>query len=382
MSSSKRWEQSVAYVKKQQSPVPSATEAATGIIHTYPETDERIKKMIENRKAALSQKSQGTTGTVNLDDYANALKSSYKQSQALLDQGARTAAEEASVALDIAQKYLPVLNQMNGMRGLGVSESGALEAYNNYMQQLGAIEQTHASDSATLLENYRTALRDEQEKKQQEIKDQQDATYNELLTIINSGTFNTAEDLSTLVDQAKGKVNDQQWATLDYLRNHYKTNHEQKALETAQAEAAAAEAELKNSFKTNDSVKLKSNAGRKSMVSGDNFELQLGDTVYDVESRGEVTDESVIKVAKDIGNQKTFAYNGKIYFKQNGIVYEVGGRGGKNTSKDYTNLYNLFYGTQSKQAAKVPTLNPDDYEWKKTGNGSGNLDDFYKNNPV
>ena len=237
MSSSKRWEQSVAYVKKQQSPVPSATEAATGIIHTYPETDERIKKMIENRKAALSQKSQGTTGTtgtVNLDDYANALKSSYKQSQDLLDQSARAAAEEASVALDIAQKYLPIINEMNGMRGLGVSESGALEAYNNYMQQLGEIEQTHASDSANLLENYRAALKEEQDKKQQELKDQQDSTYNELLTIINSGTFNTAEDLSTLVDQAKGKVNDQQWATLDYLRNHYKTNYEQKALEADQ----------------------------------------------------------------------------------------------------------------------------------------------------
>lgn len=329
-----------------------------GIWHTYLTENQKSsgKNSEFDKKQAtfLKQKNTPKPDNITMNDYANTLKTSYQNSQKLLDQGAQKAAEEASVALDIAQRYLPVLNRMNGMSGLGVSESGVIEAYNNYMNQIGGIKQTHASDSAKLFSDYQSALREEEEKKQQALDAKQSETYQELMTIINSGAFNSADELSALVDQAKGRVNEDQWSTLDYLRNYYKNSPEQKALEEerAAAQAAAEEAQkqeqaLKDSFRTNDAITLKSNAGRTSMVNGDNFELQLGGRVYDVESRGEVTDESIVNVATEIGNNKVFAYNGKIYFKQNGKIYQIGGRGGNDNSFDYSSLYNVFYAPPS-----------------------------------
>jgi hypothetical protein len=316
-----------------------------------PKSSGKGLEFYKKQAAFLQQKNTPKPDNITLNDYANTLKTSYQNSQKLLDQGAQKAAEEASVALDIAQRYLPVLNRMNGMSGLGVSESGAIEAYNNYMNQIGGIKQTHASDSAKLFSDYQSALREEEEKKQQALDAKQSETYQELMTIINSGAFNSADELSTLVDQAKGKVNEDQWSTLDYLRNYYKNSPEQKAIEKERgaAEVAAEEAEkqeqdLKDSFRTNDAITLKSNIGRTSMVNGDNFELKLGDQVYDVESRGVVTDESIDNIASSVGDGKVFAYNGKIYFKKNDNVYQIGGRGGNDNSKDYGALYNAFYG--------------------------------------
>ena len=295
----------------------------------------------------------------NLDDLdkyyggGTVLDETYRRAQEQLDQSRRTAKQSAYTAYDTAMKYLPIQNKMNGLAGLGVSESGAIDAYNRLLTSMGGIDQTHASDSAALLERYREAAAAEQEKEETKLKTAQDAVYTRAMDMFEKYQFNSAADIDEYLEIVRGRVSDDQWAHLEAYADYYKADPANKLIfEENEKQAAADKVAAELNAVKNSPVSLYAKNGKfwghTDYRANDNFEIidKESGTVYDVESRGEETDETVLANAAAVLPDSVFAFGGKIYYKaQNGTVYRVGGRGNKENGQygDYDELYALFY---------------------------------------
>ena len=84
------------------------------------------------------------------DSQKNSLLANYSTNLNALDESKQRAQENASITLDKLKKYLPTQMKMQGLSGLGVSESSALQAYNNYMNEMGDISANYDKNKTTL----------------------------------------------------------------------------------------------------------------------------------------------------------------------------------------------------------------------------------------
>lgn len=99
------------------------------------------------------------------DEQLETLLGEYSASREALDKSKRQSQQNASITLDKLKKYLPTQIKAQGLGGLGVSESTMLQAYNNYNNDMGAIESDYQANKTSLdvgennskntLENYR-----------------------------------------------------------------------------------------------------------------------------------------------------------------------------------------------------------------------------------
>lgn len=99
------------------------------------------------------------------DEQLETLLGEYSASREALDKSKRQSQQNASITLDKLKKYLPTQIKSQGLGGLGVSESTMLQAYNNYNNDMGAIESDYQANKTSLdtgetaakntLENYR-----------------------------------------------------------------------------------------------------------------------------------------------------------------------------------------------------------------------------------
>jgi len=264
---------------------------------------------------------------------------SYGRNQVFLDANKNAALQNAHISYEILKKYLPQQNQANGLYGLGVSESAAIDAHNDYVTNVGAIEQQYDSSFATLLENYRQARRAEDLKEQERIRTEQDrirteqdSAYQEAMAMIESGAYTDADNLDNYLNNMQGRVSDTQYQNLSQLANYYKQEF---------AEQNATESELAPVIK--DDVSFNKNGGRSNFSDGDNFSVKVGDKILRVESRGEVTDSAIVNAARDVINNSVFALADKIYYKINGRIYRIGGRRGNDSANHYSELYKYFF---------------------------------------
>jgi len=92
---------------------------------------------------SLSADDQYQIQSHRLDEYYNAQSEAYKQSKAQQK-------EDAYVLYQRMQKYVPEYLKSLGMTGLGVSESYASQATNDYQNSLSGIEQAYARDQSAL----------------------------------------------------------------------------------------------------------------------------------------------------------------------------------------------------------------------------------------
>lgn len=86
------------------------------------------------------------------------------------------------------------------------------------------------------------------------------------------------------------------------------------------------------------------NASDKELAdAGNNFKVTLNGKNYCVESAGECTDTNVKEVASDVGNGSMFGYQGHVYIKSNGKIYEIRKR--KNSyQSDWNTVYAALCG--------------------------------------
>lgn len=152
------------------------------------------------------------------DDQKNMLLSLYAGTQKKLDDEKKNSQQAASITYDKLKKYLPTQIKAQGLGGLGVSESTMLQAQNNYVNQMGNIGSEYSANTAELeskktsalseLENYRADTLDGIQ-----TKEWQTAYENATVSIDNSGIFDQ-EQMTSFVEQFKGKVSDSQFNAL------------------------------------------------------------------------------------------------------------------------------------------------------------------------
>ena len=234
-----------------------------------------------------------------IDNYAedSELAESYREQQKLLDSAKRKEKQSADISYRTLQKYLPVQNKMNGMSGLGVSESATIEANNRYVSRMGEIDESHAAASAALLNNYRT-----------DQKNEQDAAYATAREHIESGAITTGTDLDRYLTSMEGNISNEQMELLTQYGNQVIP----RVKRTDESSGAI--------FRYTDGT----------------VRTHFNGAAIEVDSNNKVTDSNIISAARDVANNETFMIGDKIYFKMDGEIYTA-------ETKDYDLVYKKFY---------------------------------------
>ena len=180
----------------------------------------------------------------------------------------------------------------------------------------------------------------------QNLKAQQEENFNTAYEYYAGAGWTDAAALESYFNQFKGKVSDEDWATLQALVNDVKNSPEEQARQEAIKEQQ--ELEEFNSVTRGD-VAFNNNGGwwifgATDYRDGDNFSVKDGDGfIYRIQSGGEVADSNISNAARDVSNREVFGYGGKLYYKENGKIYLVEKR--DNSFGDhYDKLYKRFFG--------------------------------------
>ena len=180
----------------------------------------------------------------------------------------------------------------------------------------------------------------------QNLKAQQEENFNTAYEYYAGAGWTDAAALKSYFNQFKGKVSDEDWATLQALVNDVENSPE----EQARQEAIKEQQELEEFYSvTRGDVAFNNNGGwwifgATDYRDGDNFSVKDGDGfIYRIQSGGEVADSNIANAARDVSNREVFGYGGKLYYKENGKIYLVEKR--DNSFGDhYDKLYKRFFG--------------------------------------
>lgn len=242
------------------------------------------------------------------------------------------------------QKLLKYLPQQTAGQSLGMTESAKIAAYNALVAQQGAAESEY-NRGINELNNY---VREQEKAEEAEQKAEQDGIYNEVMTTIDSGSWNTVDELKAylwgdptetqvgLVYKDKensiyAKLSPEQQAQVDQRLRMYENNPEQIA---AEKEFAA----KKITAITSDDV-TGIDGYLNNTDEGNNFKIGG----YKVEL-GTEADESIVPAekVKDISDKQPFVFDNEIYIKLNGKVYKVRSRSGAKDSSEYEKARELI----------------------------------------
>ena len=181
----------------------------------------------------------------------------YGASQNQLNRNRDAAVERADISYEKAKKYLPIQNKMNGLSGLGVSETASIDLYNRHANNRSAIDSSHNTASADLFQNYlsdRQGILDKEyergEAKRLEQKEDKMQNYLRALEMMTSGDFADVEGLGRYLNEMywSGQIDDSQMEHLkqrfenvrtspDYADKLGNTHHDWEAMRAASPEA-------------------------------------------------------------------------------------------------------------------------------------------------
>lgn len=204
------------------------------------------------------------------DEQLESMLGEYASSRDALDKSKRQQQQNASITLDKLKKYLPTQIKSQGLGGLGVSESTMLQAYNNYNNDMGAIESDYQANKTSLdvgennakntLENYRQdALQKIAEKYgaaadarqaeagttsknifsayEAQVKEQMRQAFEDAYATISNSTSTSADEIMKYVESLRGKIDNEQLTTLQTQAQQIAANN-LKAKEDADRENA------------------------------------------------------------------------------------------------------------------------------------------------
>lgn len=187
------------------------------------------------------------------DEQLESMLGEYASSRDALDKSKRQQQQNASITLDKLKKYLPTQIKSQGLGGLGVSESTMLQAYNNYNNDMGAIESDYQANKTSLdvgennakntLENYRQdALQKIAEKYgaaadarkaeagktsesifsayEAQVREQLQQRISDIKSLIGTSTSTSAGELLNYVESLRGKINDDDFSALQEIARY------------------------------------------------------------------------------------------------------------------------------------------------------------------
>jgi hypothetical protein len=278
----------------------------------------------------------------------------YKTEQTKLLEAQKARAQERAAINQ--QKLLKYLEQTSAGQSVGMTESAKIAAANQYSQDVAAADAAYNQGVADL-NNY---VRDQQ-------KAERDEHFNNVMTTIDSQTWNTTADLENYIKGYEGKVSDTQWQEIQNRLNFYKGNPEQQAAEIAHQQAETAQNWANMSSEDARAQFGGAHVGGKTYTAsginsdrsyGNNFIIKDGDgKKYDVQLAQKIveTDTYNTGTGQQIGminhfnrlgveDGGVFTVNGHVYIKLGTDYYEVTTRTGKGKTAP-TELINALSGT-------------------------------------
>ena len=178
------------------------------------------------------------------------------------------------------------------------------------------------------------------------LKAYQDENFNKVFDYWANSSYADASALESYVNQFKGKVSDENWATIEQWVKDVKESPEEQERQNALEEQK--KLDEFNSVTTGD-VSFNNDGGWWIFGStdmgekGNNFSVKDKDGfIYRIQSGGEVADGNIVNAAKDVGNKQVFGYAGKLYYKDGGKVYLVEKRD-STFQTHYDKLYNKYF---------------------------------------
>lgn len=265
----------------------------------------------------------------------------YKTDLSALDSSRNLERQEAAINNELLKKYMPQINQMSGLSGLGVSESANLDNLSRYQTTLSDINRRYKQSESDLSRYYRSDLADINALERAEQREDQQNAYGVALEHIGSGAITDADTLKRYLTAVTPSVSDIQLQQLKALG------------ESLVGETEAKKGATGSSISTEGTVTIPF-VPKEGQAPG-NFTLYLG---------GETQNQGALSMANYRNDGETFLYGDNIYVKQAGHVYElVDGNGGK-IGKAYTDAYNyLKNGTvpDTRPVGQMPSTDPYEY---------------------
>lgn len=326
-----------------------------------PWKEQRMKDGLGTKPASLPKPTTAPTTDpyqMYLNTTANAEKRSGQRISALnqeeaaerqkLEQQRSLQRQQAEINYELVKKYLPIANKASGMHGLGVSESAALGANASYQNRLGSIERDYADRSADFLKYYTDARMKEEdaladkkdaalkyylerkdvedakaEADQARLEDKQALAYEDALSMIESGAFDTPEEIYAYLNRTNPYLSEKGKTDIDAYVNAYIRDNNLKS-ETASGgtdESAPSGEGLQRA-----GVKVDDNVDKRALDEGTEVRVYFPEGGFALlKTVGSVSASDFEKQypeVKDIPPGEIFLYNGDMYMKKSGNVYQ------------------------------------------------------------
>lgn len=282
------------------------------------------------------------------DKERKSVNDQYKTDLAALDRNKNVQMQEAAINNELLKKYLPQMNQMSGLSGLGVSESANIDALSRYQNTVTDINRGYR-ESVDSLDRYRNAdlasinaeERKEQREDQQTLdlykrEDQSEAYQMASMQIMGA---TSASEIDEILEAWEGETNEAQYANLVAYAESRKaslTATEKEVVDSMGSTAAPGTVDgsggtVKIPIPTQDGVGLK----------------------LDLSILGETDFQEAIDAGAKRENGEVFVYDKAIYFKSNDRVYELADPEGNNNSDVYSAIYGYL-----KNNEVIPAADP------------------------
>lgn len=300
------------------------------------EEKEREKKL-PNQAVVPTPSTDATQNNVFAPYYESMrddAKEQYKSDLAALKRNKNVQMQEAAINNELLKKYLPQMNQMSGLSGLGVSESANIDALSRYQNTVSGIEQGYTQGKSELdrylrsdLADINAAERAEQREDQQLLdlykrEDQSEAYQMASMQIMGA---TSASEIDAILTAWEGKTNEDQYNNLVAYAKSRKTSltEVEKEVEDSMGSTAVS-GTVDNSGGT---VKIP-------IPTQDGVGLKL-----DLSILGETDFQEAIDAGAKRENGEVFVYDKAIYYKKNDRVYELVDPEGNNNSEVYSAIY-------------------------------------------
>ena len=179
-----------------------------------------------------------------MDYYTNQknLTDDFNYNNQTIENNRKKQLQENAISKEMTMRYLPEYLKLQGLGGLGVSESSIIEANNNFRNARNTINSDMETQKSILLKNYQenlknldigasnemSSIRDKYENLR---KEEASVLYNNMITIIDYGEFNTIDELEVNYNSIKNKLEESQKNVIESKINYYKNNKERIELD-------------------------------------------------------------------------------------------------------------------------------------------------------
>ena len=250
------------------------------------------------------------------------------------------------------QKLLKYLEQSSASKGysVGMTESAKIAAANQYSQDVAAADAAYNQGMGELNHYLRTEQERLDDKAKAEQKAAQDAAYNRVLSLINDGYYNKAEDIKVYIDQlGEGTVSEEQKNDLLYRYGVIAADPNQQAAEVAHQQAETAQnwanmsvedaraqfggAHVGGTTYTASGIGKNRKHGDNFTIkdsNGESYPVQLAQKIVETDTYNTGTEQQIgmIQHFNRLGVEDggVFTVNGHVYIKLGTDYYEVENR--------------------------------------------------------